>query len=197
MWMQACAVRSVHSSGKDVYIEMKKRLLLSIVLLIALAGAALAQKTFDSAEAGFRIDLPGEGITVTDTTETERGIGVGKKYSWLTMDDRVFMITVYDTTVEGKALDATMQQTVLNGFADGFLRSAKKNKYPLTTKPFVYGGHKGTEYRIAMPRAVSITRVFTTPTRFYMLQTTVKGRVRATESSALKTLGTFKTLTTK
>lgn len=164
------------------------------VTMLSFSLAVFAQDKFTSDEGGFAIDLPAEGITVNDKPEGADGLGEGKKYSWLTLEDRVFMISYYKTADE-KPLTLKERANLMTGVKAGFIKGVKKNKYLVSEKPYAYKTYKGTQFRVVLPGGISITRIFMTPMRMYMTQTTVKGTSRAKELAAVKVLDTFRLIT--
>ena len=174
------------------------RFIFPAFLFVALfAGTALSQSTdlFTSEEGGFTIDLPKEGVTVDNTPEDEAGLGKGKRYSWLTLEDRVFIISYY-LMDEGKVVSSKERKNLVAGFQQGFVKGFRRNKYTITEKPYSFKIYRGTEFRVGLPGGISVTRLFTTPTHMYVIQTTVRGKDRAKETTAVKSLDTFRLLGT-
>jgi YD repeat-containing protein len=172
---------------------IKKIFFLAVVMFASIAAFAQEKSSFASGDGGFGIDLPRTGVIVADTPEDESPLGVGKKYSWLTMPDRVFMVTFYRTT-DDKPHSPMMLSQLLAGFKEGFLEGVKKNNYTVTEKPYAYKTNKGGEFRVVLPGGISITRFFVTPTRMYMIQTTIRGNAPETEVLSTKVLDTFRLL---
>lgn len=165
----------------------------ALILFASFAALGQDQNYFASGDGGFGIDLPREGVTVADTPEDESALGIGKKYSWLTMPDRVFIVSFYRMTEE-KPRSPRMVSQLLTSFKEGFLEGVKKNNYAVTEKPYAYKTSRGGEFRVVLPGGISIARYFVTPTRMYLMQTTVRGHAPETEVLATRALDTFRLL---
>lgn len=165
----------------------------AFILFASFAALGQDQNYFASGDGGFGIDLPREGVTVADTPEDESALGVGKKYSWLTMPDRVFIVSFYRMT-EDKPRTPRIVNQLMTSFKNGFLEGVKKNNYAVTEKPYAYKTNRGGEFRVVLPGGISIVRYFVTPTRMYLMQTTVRGHAPETEVLATRALDTFRLL---
>jgi len=166
--------------------------IVSAIFVFSALCTAQTLNNFASGEGGFAIDLPREGVTVEDTPEDEKGLGIGKKYIWK-MPDRVFVVAFYLMT-EDKPLTPKLRDSILAGFKEGILGSVRKNNNKVTEKPFLNKGNKGVEFRIVYPTGISVVRFYATPTRFFMMQTTLRGMAPEVESAAVKTLSSFRAL---
>lgn len=161
-------------------------------LFIAVSGASAQDPTiFTSGDGGFAIDIPRSGVVVSDKELNDKGLeGSGKIFEWTKQGQYFYQIGYY--LMENTPLTPAQRAYLSDGFKVGIIEAAKKDGFASAEKPYLFQGNKGVEVKVIFPYGISLSRTFTTKTRFYFISISLNSSLP--ESGAIKILDSFRLL---
>jgi hypothetical protein len=147
--------------------------LLSPAIFFIAATSIWAQggNFFSSGEGGFAIDMPRDGVTVTDGEINDNGMhSVGKQYEWKSAGQYLYKVGFY--FFDKPALTLAQRAYLVKQLRDGIVGEAQKSGLPTSDKAIVFKGNKGIEVVVIVPGGKLTARMFATSRRFYHVSVT-------------------------